>query len=48
MSIRFKQNGRFVTFVSGVQMKFWAGKALKSVNCFAFLKCKLTVVIRAC
>jgi hypothetical protein len=31
-----------------LQMKSWAGKALKTVNCFAFLKCKLTVAIRAC
>jgi hypothetical protein len=29
-------------------MKSWAVKALETVNCFAFLKCKLTVVIRAC
>jgi hypothetical protein len=34
--------------VSAVQMKSWAGKALETVNCFGFLKCKLTVVIRAC
>jgi hypothetical protein len=34
-------------FISGVQMKSWAGE-LETVNCFAFLKCKLTVVIRAC
>jgi hypothetical protein len=33
--------------VSGGQMKSWAVKALETVNCFAFLKCKLTVVIRA-
>jgi hypothetical protein len=26
----------------------WTGEALETVNCFAFLKCKLTVVIRAC
>jgi hypothetical protein len=30
------------------QMKSWAGKALETVDCFAFLKFKLTVVIRAC
>jgi hypothetical protein len=30
------------------QMKSRAGKALKTVGCFGFLKCKLTVVIRAC
>jgi hypothetical protein len=33
--------------VSGIQMKSWTEKALETVNCFAFLKCKLTVVIRA-
>jgi hypothetical protein len=27
-------------------VKSWTGKALETVNCFAFLKCKLTVVIR--
>jgi hypothetical protein len=26
-------------------MKFWAGEALETVNCFAFLKGKLTVVL---
>jgi hypothetical protein len=35
--------------VLGIQMKFWAGEALETVNCFAFLKCRVTVVvIRAC
>jgi hypothetical protein len=29
-------------------MKSGAGKALETVNCFAFLKCRMTVVIRAC
>jgi hypothetical protein len=32
--------------ISDVHMKSWAGKALDTVNCFAFLKRKLTVVIR--
>jgi hypothetical protein len=27
-------------------MKSWAGKALEPVNCFAFLKCKLTVNLK--
>jgi hypothetical protein len=30
--------------ILGVQMKSWAGKTLETVNCFAFFKCKLTVV----
>jgi hypothetical protein len=34
--------------LSCVEMKSWAGKALETVNRFTFLKCKLTVVIRAC
>jgi hypothetical protein len=29
-----------------LQMKSWAGKELETVNCFAFLKCKLTVAIK--
>jgi hypothetical protein len=32
-------------FVSRVQIKSWVGKALETVNCFAFLKRKL---IEAC
>jgi hypothetical protein len=36
------------SLLSDVQMKSWVWKALEIVNCFAFLKCKLTVVIRAC
>jgi hypothetical protein len=32
--------------VSSVQMKSWAGKALETVNCCAFLKCRLTVIIQ--
>jgi hypothetical protein len=31
--------------ILGVQRKSWAGKVLEVVDCFAFLKCKLTVVI---
>jgi hypothetical protein len=34
--------------ISGFQMKFWAEKELEIINCFAFLECKLTVVISAC
>jgi hypothetical protein len=30
--------GRAKTIVSRVQMKSWAGKALETVNCCAFLK----------
>jgi hypothetical protein len=32
-------------FISHVQMKSWAGKALETVNCYAFLKRR---VIGAC
>jgi hypothetical protein len=32
--------------ISGVPMKSWAEKALETVNCFAFLRCKLTIAIR--
>jgi hypothetical protein len=32
--------------ISSVQMKSWAGKALETVNCCAFLKCRLTVIIQ--
>jgi hypothetical protein len=28
--------------ILGVQRKSWAGKVLEVVDCFAFLKCKLT------
>jgi hypothetical protein len=34
--------------ISGDQMKSWTAKGLETVSYFAVLKCKLTVVIRAC
>jgi hypothetical protein len=36
-----------LAIISGLQMKSWTGKALETVNCFAFLKCKLIVVLTA-
>jgi hypothetical protein len=41
-------HGYFILDVFAVQMNSWVEKALKTVNCFAFLKSKLTVVIIAC
>jgi hypothetical protein len=38
----------FIVASIGRSMKSWAGKALETLSCVAFLKCKLTVVIRAC
>jgi hypothetical protein len=34
-------NHPYIILVSRVQMKSWAGKALETVNCCAFLKSKL-------
>jgi hypothetical protein len=36
-----KENFSIVGVISRVQMKSWAGKALETVNCCAFLKRRL-------
>jgi hypothetical protein len=41
----FQTNYRYLIEISCVQMKSWAGKALETVNCCAFLERK---VIGAC
>jgi hypothetical protein len=39
----------FAIDVSTSNCKYlWTERALETVNCFAFLTCKLTVVVRAC
>jgi hypothetical protein len=37
----FQTNYRYLIEISRVQMKSWAGKALETVNCYAFLERKL-------